>query len=765
MNVIRIINVLCMLLLVVIANAKNIPDKEPDRQQPYTKLWQLKTKGKNIAAGLPVMYSHKVKGKNVADSVHWLTDGKLITYFWNSNMGAATWTSLANGGVNLLIDLKAVKSIDKVVLRCLGGVDVRKSSWQFPNQFSVYISKNGVDFYRAAGYSKLNSGEKDQSNFLNAYYLEPKGYGYIYPFEFSINADARYIGINIDNSTLRSDELAVIASPESQKKVKDFNKAYSRVTEKFIMSGINVRPQFNKLVISSNMLTPNILCVTDLRQAVNKHKPMTLVMELPEGITLRKPANKNSRKVIRKGQPYTHIELPLATRHWAQSVDHLFFSVDKKIPVGSKAIFYAVCDGEKAIINEVPIEIIKIPEIKPALKRLHISLAWMRECDEISYPNFFKTWKRLGFQSVSCFPRQWENFPKKGNSYTKSFLAFLDNARKNGFSVIMNESPFANDMRRGYVAGDDMFSQIPDRPNRNICPSYRGDGYTKEINRVEANVKKIRPDFVYWDIEYWLPGVNDALSLKCLRCHKKQKASAKTMKEFLKTMGRETFRDLHMAVQRASSGTKIPVISSYNHYAERPVHHHLIDFNQIYPSYISQAQPSLYVDGNALLVHKIIRKNYQLLKKKVTLPWLTTGTGGKYDPYKLEQMILESLLNGSCGFTYFSYTDFDTPMFFYYHSKALAQIAPYEDIIVDGTIMTPVGSNAELTYSGVRLKNQILLLVGNYSHGNEMTKYTVPLQEIKEIKDLQTGKVIPVSNPLILKVPKGKIRLIYISGK
>jgi hypothetical protein len=85
------------------------------------------------------------------------------------------------------------------------------------------------------------------------------------------------------------------------------------------------------------------------------------------------------------------------------------------------------------------------------------------------------------------------------------------------------------------------------------------------------------------------------------------------------------------------------------------------------------------------------------------------------EPYKLEQMILEALLNGACGFDYYWYGDFDTPMDFYYHSKALAEVAPYEDIIMDGVVVSDLeGSNKNLTYSAIKKGNEMLLLVGNY---------------------------------------------------
>ena len=147
------------------------------------------------------------------------------------------------------------------------------------------------------------------------------------------------------------------------------------------------------------------------------------------------------------------------------------------------------------------------------------------------------------------------------------------------------------------------------------------------------------------------------------------------------------------------------------------------------------------------------------------IPWLTAGTYGEFEPYKLEQMILEALLNGACGITYYCYTDFDTPLDFYYHAKALAEIAPYEDLIMDGEILEPSGSNQQLTYSGIKRGNEMLLLVGNYRNAPGNTAYTAPFANVTQIKDLRSGKVLPAANPIKLDVPEGGIMLLYITGK
>ena len=382
---------LYLLLLCVTVHAGDLLKPEPARQKPYTKLWISRTAGKNIAKGLPVVFSSKCRGKKQVAAKNWLTDGKLINYFWGLDDGSVTWRELPPDGLNLSLDLGSIQPVDKLVLRCLGGIGVKNSHWRFPKQFTIYISKDGINYYKTAGYAKLLPAEKNQSNFVDYYYLKPKGYGYIYPFEFTVMADARYIGINIKENSLKLDELAVIASTDNQSKAISYNKTYSTDPKTFLMSGLNIRPQFNRLVISANMPTPNILFSTDLRKPDTRNKPTTLVMELPDGIVLEKPVPKSSKKITRDGIKYTRIEMPFIKKSWAYPVNAYFFRVEKNIPPGATARFYAESEGDTPIINDVPVKIINIPEVKPTLQRLQISLAWMRENDTLNYPDFFFT--------------------------------------------------------------------------------------------------------------------------------------------------------------------------------------------------------------------------------------------------------------------------------------------------------------------------------------------------------------------------------------
>jgi len=165
-------------------------------------------------------------------------------------------------------------------------------------------------------------------------------------------------------------------------------------------------------------------------------------------------------------------------------------------------------------------------------------------------------------------------------------------------------------------------------------------------------------------------------------------------------------------------------------------------------------------------VHASIRNNHKRLKNKQLIPWLTTGTYGEFDSFKMEPMILEALLNGAGGITYYAYNDFtDSPLDFYYHAKALAQIRPYENLIADGEVLEPAGSNGEFLYSGIRQDDEMLLLAGNYFNAPEKTTVKLPFAEVTAVTDLRSGKKVDAGTEFTFDVPKGDIRLFHIRGR
>ncbi|MFA7231298.1 MAG: hypothetical protein WC071_08495 [Victivallaceae bacterium] len=743
------------------ANAANVPAVVKETRE----LWTKETQGTNLASWKKVVFSKEpayyLTAKGATDDSD-LTDGKLSSRaddtIWFDSAAVGWMGNDVNNGVKLLIDLGKVCQVDRVVIRCLAGKS--QNSLKCPANFELFVSRDGKDFYPVASLQQLQTGEKSQSDFRRYFYLEENGTPYVYPFVLKTDADARYIGLKImgASGSVFTDELAVMEATGQERESKNYNSAYSEQKQPFYTSGIIVKPRIGELVTGNNVKPPNFFLTEDMRDKNDAKKPATLVLELPDQISIIKPEKVTKQPCVVEGAPYIRWTMPLAKESGRQCTEAIYFSVARQMKKNMPAVIYAECPGVETIKSTVPIQIIKFPEIKPELKRLSINLSWMGFTNAANWSNFFDDWEKLGFNSVDCFPRYWNN------SNSEARLKFLNEARARGLKVVMNESPF-HVMEKPFSnkPGAEIFSQMPDGKSKNLCPSYRGEYYQKEMARVADNVRKTKPDYVFWDVECWYNGAHEAA--QCSRCTTEQQASGKPMDEFLKDKGAETYKDLYDAVKKGSAGEKMPIVASYNQQAANPIYHLMIDFNRIYPQYVKQAQPSLYVSGRAQDVHNTVRNNYKLIKSKYIMPWLTAGTYGEFEPYKIEQMILESLFNGANGITYYCFTDFDTPLDFYYHAKALAEIAPYEDLIMDGEVLEPTGTNKQLTYSGIKKGNEMLLLVGNYAKAPEATVYQTPFSKVLEIKDLRSGKKLNPVTDINLEVPKSDIRLLYIKGK
>lgn len=731
------------------------PQVRRDRQQWFDRIAGINlAQGKAVRMNPPPDYRLTTNDTDPAD----LTDGKLTVRtddkIW-FDKNAVGWY-LGNGEAYLQLDLGEEQPLDRLVIRCLGGTS---GNFKFPKQFDLYVSKDGNTWFNAASMQKLMPCESAQSDFKKYYYLDESAPQYatrIYPFEFDIQADARYVLLKITGETgsIFSDELAVM---KAEKRPAGFNRAYQNTGAAIPMDGVVIRPRVSELAVIRDLPAPQQFVIEDMRGKAEKGKPVSLILDLPAPLKLLSPEAKTEPVEI-NGLKYLRLEFPLKyNKSTGRFISPTLFLGAGDGKVSAPARIYARCEGQDQFKTELPVKIVELPPIKP-FERLHVSLSWMGERNGMDWPEFFTNWRRLGFNTVSSFPRFW----KAGNDGPNK--AYLDAARKAGFKIIMNDSAF-HEMMRGHKADSEIFCQIPGETNKILCPSYRGPYYEKEMERVARCVREGKPDYVFYDIECWHHAAAGAS--KCTRCQEALQKSGKSMNEFLFDCGTETMRDLDAAVKTGAkqAGIPVPVQGSYNRHALKPLYG-IEDFQRIYPAYINMAQPSLYVAGRAGDVHDSIRGNHKLLKNKQIIPWLTAGTYGEFESYKVEQMVLEALLNGAQGVTYYAYGDFtDSPLDFYYHAKALAQIRPYEDLIADGEILEPTGTNKEMWYSGVRKGGEMLLLVGNYVNAPEKTTVRLPFAEVTGIKDLRSGEKVSGASEFTFEVPKSDIRLFYITGQ
>lgn len=655
--------------------------------------------------------------------------------------------------VFIKLDLGKVEPVGKLVIRLLGGTT---GNFKFPSGLDLYVSKDGKDYHQTASMKKLAPCESNQCDWKRYYYLEesaPVPNTRMYPFQLDINADARYIILEISGETgaIFSDALACL---KADKKNENYNAAYKTPGIEIPMEGLLIRPRIPELAVMAGLPAPQRFVITDMRTDEDRKKNASLVVELPQGMSA---IGEKGEKLPSGATRYVYdlSRMKGAYLFPGQTIASPTFYFSVSGPVSGKAVVYARSGGVDQFKTELPVNVVVPPPVAP-FRRLHVSLSWMGEEHARKWPDFLKDWQKLGFNTVSTFPRFWH-----GPAAIENGKAFVGAARAAGYKIIMNDSSF-HEMVRGKKAGNEIYCQIPGRTHTMLCPTYRGDAYQKEMERVRRCVRDGKPDFVFYDIEIWHDAHTSAPV--CDRCKDGMKKSGQNLDDYLYAKGAEVMADLKQAVKQGAkdAGISVPVIASYN---RQPLHpKYGIEFwNSTYPSSLDMAQPSLYVAGRAQDVHDNIRGNHRLLGNKKLIPWLSTGCYGEFDSYKVEQMVLEALMNGAQGVTYYCFDDFtDSPLDFYYHLKALAEIRPYEDLVMDGVVTEISGSVKEMTYSMLRNKNEALLLVGNYQNAPPETTVELPFAPTK-ILDLRAGGTPEKAEKrFTFNVPKGDIRLFYI---
>ncbi|MDO5566040.1 MAG: hypothetical protein Q4G59_05240, partial [Planctomycetia bacterium] len=577
-----VLSTMAMLMLTLTVSAADTNEfTQKDRD-----LWNSLTQGENLALGKRVQLvpepDYKLTKAGNTDELD-LTDGKLTTIRQDKiwfDAKAVGWYMAPGQERYLKIDLGSLQPVGRLVIRCLGGTT---HNFKFPRQFDTYVSKDGDQFYPTHTMQKLMPCEAHQSDFKRFYYVNEPGTLYdtrVYPFSLDINADARFVLLKITGATASvfSDEWAIM---KAEKKTPDFNSAYKQTPRRYPFEGLAIQTCWPEFCLIRNVVAPQHFMVTDLRALENRNEKSSLVIELPNGIVPLSNeivGQKEESTTVPKG--YTRYVWPLATKGGKTTTPVLFFTLkDANVKqVSAPVVLYARCGKVDQFKTTLPVKLVQLDDIKP-FEKLHISLAWMSEKEQMQWPDFFANWKKLGFNAVACFPRYW-----KKDVDPLPEIEYLNSARKAGFKVVMNTSPF-HMMTRGHKPGDEIYCQLPTNDCKDLCPSYHGDVYTQEMQRVAGLVQRSCPDYVFYDVECWHQALNNYG--KCSRCQKAIAASGKSVEEYFFDCGTQTLADLKAAVTSgAKQGkTPMPIIGSYNRQMVR-AHYAIEDFPRTYPKYV-----------------------------------------------------------------------------------------------------------------------------------------------------------------------------------
>jgi len=652
--------------------------------------------------------------------------------------------------VTIFADLGAEQPVDSIVVRLLGGGE--QGGLVFPDEIRLLISPDGEDYYLVS--ERHRRGLDDLSP--TAWDLPEESLAWVHNFRLPAGHRARYLAVQVVSRKqfVCADELAVVRGGDGLPAFEPDPAA--RVT--IVTEGVAFSSHHAVHPICHNRPLRTKVAILDARSGAEYHGPCNLLIDLPDTVQLLTggfdpvPARHGERTFNR----YT---IPCNRGKLAE------FYLQSLLPAGETGMLYMYGDSGEGPQNEREItwQSIDIPTAR-SCKRLHVSLAWMAAANwHDDWPEGIRHMRELGFNAVGCFARYWKPEDVPGRQ------AALDEARAAGMKVIVNESP------AGAVGGDrnqpERLSVINGEPGRGVCPSYRGQYYRREHASFAQHAVWARPDYIFYDIEAYWTGSQEAP--RCDRCRQRfEQGGFIDWDQFRAAMGREIHQDMKAAVDGALTEAGIAQPITYGSYRTRPttpLNDGLFAWANLHPDLLQIAMPSLYVAGDRMKVADNVSADRALLATNDIVPWLSTGTYGEYEPIRTRDMILEAFANGARGITYYYYGNFD-PLHFKYHAEAIDIVAPIEDIFMDGTPIRGLACDHErIKLCGMAAGREMALLVSNYSGVAPGTKIavTAPVQAPSQMWDLHScqrvGEIAP-GQTLQLTVDDAAAHMYYIGN-
>lgn len=735
-------------------------------------LWQQLSQGEELARGKKVQFSPSPNYRLTTNEndPYDLTDGRLSERIddrvWHSK-DAVGWRDAGSTEILSVIDLGSLQPVGQIAIRLLGGKE--QHILTLPSTIEFLASEDGHKYHSLQQMTKLMPAESELSNFETTFYVPEEGKAFMYPFVCRKPVMARYIAIRITPETfVFTDQISVLkaAAPGEAQSLSAYPEA------RVFTNGIAVLPQKETFVVTTNIITPNWLHVLDLSGQDPAKSKSGYHVEVPDGLRVLPEPMLNPKEIPsdKKGVRVYELSGTGKAHLWVERVEGI------ALPANPTITFTGRINGQDSHVTTFPVQLVEIPNV-PAIDGLQVSLGWIGEGYQRIWPNYLRDLKKMGFGFVSTFPRYlrkrtWnEQWDEKAVQET---LQFLEAARREGYRVIYEESAFhemehiiRDAAKAGKIDPAEAREMLlsdgkPGEWRDSFNPLYRGKYFQDEVERVAGLTRLVQPDHVYLDIEWWNRQVK--ASQKDPRVKARWQASGKTWEDFITDVGTDNLRSLVNAIRKAA-GEKELTVGLYGLSPSKSLYHDFYQWDKLYPEVVDIAQSSLYVQGRAVDVARTVRADYEAMRNRKIIPWLTAGTYGEFDPRQMEMMVLEAVLNGAGGITYYQFANFD-PMDFYYHSKALATLARFPDLIKSGKPVSYKGNNDTLHYTCFASEAEALVLVGNYGRSAQ-TKAELPLAlENARKVSLVDGEELPVNNGRVsIEVPPGEFRLIHIGSR
>ncbi|MBM3860031.1 MAG: hypothetical protein FJ395_10315 [Verrucomicrobia bacterium] len=677
----------------------------------------------NLAAGKPVRFlpepDYALTAKGGTDATD-LTDGVFTSrkddkLWFDSKCVGFSYPGLQQ----LWLDLGAEKSVGEFAIRLQGGSPSAGSS--FPVWVDLVASRDGKQFYRVASFSRWNPGDRERFG------IPPEeGKAWVHRLAFrNLRMRARYVGLSFYGTGLNvTDELWVLRGPDNAPPLRE-DPAHA---VPFCADGAQIH--FHKPVVwfSTNIPTPNPVGILT---TLSRKAPVTLQLDLPPGVQLLDTRIKFEQQTLADGWSRHTLTTNnvTSTKIWQR----LYLSANWPDGQEGELRYQVSWKGGQAPPGRQRIRAVRINPA-PQPKRLLTGLGWWDLRATARWPDAMRVFQALGFSYVPLFARHVKD---------EAEWKLLDEFRAKGFKVVNVDSPL-HVMEDRNKRNPEIRCQLPGGPGQKLCPSYRGPAYRAEIERLASEAAKARPDLFTGDIELWgWRGPLDAA--KCSRCKADfAQSGLKDLQEWQIAKGCEMWKEIAAAVRKASQAAGGPA-TECGGYDFRPgkAYQFLWSVDRLYPDWMHGSEVSTYTalePHHIALVGDEVRKDRQLLKRSDVIPWISPGDAGVFPGWAFRDALLECFANGARGMLFWSSRVWDTETLSAY-ADAVRIVAPVEDVIMGGELLTGVKTEPAVRVSGVRKGDAMFLLVADY-HGKTRgapVTVTLPVTRPARVVDLATG--------------------------
>ncbi len=661
----------------------------------------------NLARGRPVRFApppnYHLTGKGGTDAND-LTDGKLSARedhkLW-FDPAAVGWSYA--GPAQLAVDLGAARPVGEVAIRLQAG-SPQNAGITTPVWVRVLASDDGRRFHAVARYSRF---EPDAAARFGL--GRDDGTARVVTLRFGeLNVRARHVGIELYGASLSvSDELFVrpAATKGTCKPAGAFPPDAFTVTAP--------RLAFHKPVLH---VPVNLDAPTPVGWIVPdgwKSRKVAVTLDLPPGVrfTGGRMANVELATAAGKdvGGGYRRYAFTFHAGTGARCWRRMYLRADAPGPL--PPLRYRVAEpGTDAPLLSAAMRGVRVDPVRPP-ERLMTGLGWFSFRHTRDWPGAMTAWRTMGLNTVPCFAR-WLDLEDP------DVLADLRRFREAGFGVMNIDSTFHHMLAKAGPRKGELLCRLPGgKAGGALCPSYRGELYERELDRVANQCARVRASILSCDIELWgWRGPTDCRSCSRCKAHH-QAAGAEDWDAWKLDRGEEMWRDLAARVRAAcaAAGTDPPEMGAYD-FRPGKAYQSVWPFDRLYPMLMDNSQVSTYTPlypYHLGLIGDEVRADRRGLAKSDVLPWITPGDAGTFPGEAFTHALLECYANGARGVHFWSGRVWDTESLAAL-ARAIRIVAPVEDVLVDGELIDGVTTDPPVRVSGMRCGREAFLLLADY---------------------------------------------------